>query len=204
MAGKHAVRAAEDYIQRSLFQQAVQSMKAAKDLDPDLSCMADNYIAAYTVLEAAHAKKSLYKVLGVEDVKASGAEIKKRFRKMSLMVHPDKNGSVAAEEAFKHVWNALEVLSDDKKRLAYDGKMGYQEKSPPQQSQQQRTRRAPPHCWNPPSGFKKAKPQPAASSSQQAGTSTKIFSGEGWSFRVTRVEKNTFIKVRAGDTTVVI
>uniref|UniRef100_A0A7N0TJ41 J domain-containing protein n=1 Tax=Kalanchoe fedtschenkoi TaxID=63787 RepID=A0A7N0TJ41_KALFE len=125
LAAKRAVRDAEAHFQRKCFHLAVQSMKAAKDMDPELSCMADNYMAAYNVVRAARARRSLYEVLGVEDVRASGCEIKKRYKKMSLMVHPDKNGSAAAEEAFKHVSNAMEVLSDETKRLAYDCKMGY-------------------------------------------------------------------------------
>lgn len=63
--------------------------------------------------------KDYYKVLGV----ARGAnddEIKKAYRKLALKYHPDKNKSPQAEERFKEVAEAYEVLSDKKKRDIYD------------------------------------------------------------------------------------
>jgi len=64
--------------------------------------------------------KDYYSVLGV-DKKASKDEIKKAFRKLALKYHPDKTkGDKAAEEKFKEVNEAYEVLSDDEKRKKYD------------------------------------------------------------------------------------
>ena len=65
-------------------------------------------------------KRDYYEVLGVE--KAAGADdIKKAYRKMAVKYHPDKNpGDKAAEEAFKELGEAYEVLSDPDKRAAYD------------------------------------------------------------------------------------
>lgn len=63
--------------------------------------------------------KDFYKILGV----AKGAnddEIKKAYRKLALKYHPDKNKSPQAEERFKEVAEAYEVLSDKKKRDIYD------------------------------------------------------------------------------------
>ena len=65
-------------------------------------------------------KRDYYEVLGVNKG-ASGDEIKKAFRKMSKKYHPDLNpGDKAAEEKFKEVNEAYQVLSDDEKRQKYD------------------------------------------------------------------------------------
>ncbi len=52
---------------------------------------------------------------------ASETEIKKRFRKLATIHHPDKNGgSIKSEETFKVILNAYETLSDKEKRTIYD------------------------------------------------------------------------------------
>lgn len=63
--------------------------------------------------------KDFYKILGVSKT-ASDDEIKKAYRKLALKYHPDKNKSPQAEERFKEVTEAYEVLSDKKKRDVYD------------------------------------------------------------------------------------
>lgn len=66
------------------------------------------------------AKKDFYSVLGVSRT-ANGDEIKKAYRKLAMKYHPDKNpGDKKAEEQFKEISEAYEVLSDDKKRQMYD------------------------------------------------------------------------------------
>ncbi|CAH8500481.1 unnamed protein product [Dicrocoelium dendriticum] len=63
--------------------------------------------------------KDYYKVLGLTKG-ATDDDIKKAYRKMALKYHPDKNKSPTAEEKFKEVAEAYEVLSDPKKREVYD------------------------------------------------------------------------------------
>jgi molecular chaperone DnaJ len=64
--------------------------------------------------------KSLYDTLGVPK-NATADEIKKAYRKLARQFHPDKNpGDAQAEERFKEVQGAYDVLSDDEKRKAYD------------------------------------------------------------------------------------
>ncbi len=64
--------------------------------------------------------KDYYKILGV-DRNASADEIKKAYRKLALKYHPDRNpGDKAAEEKFKEINEAYQVLSDPEKRAKYD------------------------------------------------------------------------------------
>ncbi|XP_060515949.1 dnaJ protein homolog 1 [Cylas formicarius] len=63
--------------------------------------------------------KDYYKILGIAK-DANDDEIKKAYRKLALKYHPDKNKSPGAEEKFKEVAEAYEVLSDKKKRDIYD------------------------------------------------------------------------------------
>ncbi|XP_027890136.1 dnaJ homolog subfamily B member 5 isoform X2 [Xiphophorus couchianus] len=63
--------------------------------------------------------KDYYKTLGIP--KGSNEdEIKKAYRRMALRFHPDKNTDPNAEEKFKEIAEAYEVLSDPKKRVIYD------------------------------------------------------------------------------------
>jgi molecular chaperone DnaJ len=63
---------------------------------------------------------TLYDTLGVKKG-ASADEIKKSYRKLAAKYHPDKNpGDASAEEKFKEVQNAYDVLSDAEKRKQYD------------------------------------------------------------------------------------
>ena len=67
------------------------------------------------------AKRDYYEVLGVAKT-ASDEELKKAYRRLAMKFHPDRNADnpEAAEVKFKQIKEAYEILSDSKKRSAYD------------------------------------------------------------------------------------
>ena len=66
------------------------------------------------------AKKDYYEVLGLQKG-ASENDIKRAYKRLASKHHPDKNqGSKEAEEKFKEINEAYEVLGDEQKRAAYD------------------------------------------------------------------------------------
>lgn len=66
------------------------------------------------------AKKDFYQILGVSK-SSSADEIKKSYRKLAMQYHPDKNpGNKKAEDKFKEITEAYDVLSDPKKKQNYD------------------------------------------------------------------------------------
>src|SRR5437879_13581039 len=68
----------------------------------------------------AAARSDYYKILGVGK-NASDEEIKKAYRKLARQYHPDRNaGDKGAEERFKQISQAHDILSDAEKRKAYD------------------------------------------------------------------------------------
>jgi molecular chaperone DnaJ len=65
-------------------------------------------------------EKDYYATLGVEKT-ATAKEITKAYRKLARDLHPDKNpGNAVAEDKFKEVAAAYDVLGDDAKRAEYD------------------------------------------------------------------------------------
>ena len=65
------------------------------------------------------AKRDYYDILGVSKT-ASDAEIKSAYRKMAMQWHPDKNKSPEAEQKFKEINEAYQILSNSQKKQTYD------------------------------------------------------------------------------------
>lgn len=74
----------------------------------------------YTYLCVLFYRRDFYKILGVPKT-ANTNQIKKAYRKLAKEYHPDKNkNDPSAEEKFKELGNAYEVLIDEEKRQKYD------------------------------------------------------------------------------------
>src|SRR6201997_5675861 len=80
-------------------------------------------------------QKDYYAMLGVKKT-ASAEEIRKAFRKLARKYHPDVNpGDKKAEEKFKEISEANDILSDEKKRKVYDQLGFYSDQIDPAQAE---------------------------------------------------------------------
>ena len=76
-------------------------------------------------------QKDYYTILGV-DRQAKPEQVRKAYRRLARKHHPDLNpGNKAAEERFKEISEAYEILSDEKKRKIYDQYGFYADNIPP-------------------------------------------------------------------------
>src|SRR5256885_1851015 len=101
----------DNFRKRTAREQATLSARANERLVKELITVLDDLgRALQAAAEPAAAKKG-----------ASGDEIKKAYRKLAAKYHPDKNpGDASAEEKFKEVQNAYDVLSEPEQRKQYD------------------------------------------------------------------------------------
>lgn len=101
------------------WQTAVNEYKSIAESHPEEPGMAKEIRNAELELKKAK-RKDYYKILGVEK-DANDNEIKKAYRKLAIVHHPDKNpDDESAAERFKDVGEAYETLSDPEKRQRYD------------------------------------------------------------------------------------
>uniref|UniRef100_A0A0E0KLA1 J domain-containing protein n=1 Tax=Oryza punctata TaxID=4537 RepID=A0A0E0KLA1_ORYPU len=116
---EEACRRAEEFFLAGNIASAHRLARRAQRLCPSLPGVA-NVLAAYDVHAAATAnpgcRPDWYAVLGIDQSTSSAAvtrdAIKRQFRRRSLLVHPDKNRSAAADGAFKLLRQACDALSD--------------------------------------------------------------------------------------------
>ncbi|MCJ1438167.1 hypothetical protein MMC27_007554 [Xylographa pallens] len=98
---------------------AVRELKAIAESNPSEPGIAKEVRNAELELKKSK-RKDYYKILGV-DKDAGETEIKKAYRKLAIVHHPDKNPeSEEAAEKFKEIGEAYETLSDPQKRQRYD------------------------------------------------------------------------------------
>ncbi|KAL2018895.1 hypothetical protein VTK56DRAFT_10262 [Thermocarpiscus australiensis] len=98
---------------------AVREWKAIQELDPEDRTIAKEVRRAELELKKSQ-RKDYYKILGI-DKNATDQEIKKAYRKLAIIHHPDKNpGDENAEARFKDISEAYETLIDPQKRERYD------------------------------------------------------------------------------------
>ncbi|GAU21398.1 hypothetical protein TSUD_32270 [Trifolium subterraneum] len=124
-----AVRAkqlAESRMQRGQFVEALKFANKAKKLCADVDDIAqilaicEVHIAALNKLSSS--EMDWYQILQTERL-SEEAIVKKQYRKLALLLHPDKNKFAGAEAAFKLIGEANSVLSDQAKRSLHDMKV---------------------------------------------------------------------------------
>ncbi|KAI5064716.1 hypothetical protein GOP47_0019411 [Adiantum capillus-veneris] len=128
--GKWAVERASERVARGDMEGALWLLQRAQRLHPAARGLAEIQAVAQVCHAATwnpcacssasqRASPHWYRILTVNE-KADLGTIKKRYRQLALLLHPDKNKHARAEEAFKLVSEAYAHLSDSKKREAFD------------------------------------------------------------------------------------
>jgi DnaJ-class molecular chaperone len=89
-----------------------------------------------------------YEILGVKQ-NDNSAKIKKAYKKLALKYHPDRNsGDKSAEEKFKKITKAYEVLKDEQSRRKYDQKLANQPKQNNKRENRQQTKQRRPNGFS--------------------------------------------------------
>ncbi|XP_050378329.1 uncharacterized protein LOC126795558 [Argentina anserina] len=115
---------AESKYKASNFKSALKYAKRAHHLCPDLDGVA-SMVTAFDILRVAHKRgggptdPNWYKIIQVEPF-AHINTIKSKYKKLALLLHPDKSPHLGSDEAFKLVGEAFRVLSDRIRRKEYD------------------------------------------------------------------------------------
>lgn len=109
---------AETKFKNSNLKSALKHAKKAQRLAPSLEGLS-SMVTAFKILRVASKSKEWYQILQVEPFSHINT-IKKQYKKLALILHPDKNPHSGSEEAFKLVGEAFRVLSDKVRRKEYD------------------------------------------------------------------------------------
>ncbi|XVE97785.1 hypothetical protein REPUB_Repub03eG0048700 [Reevesia pubescens] len=113
--------AAEENFKSQNLEEAIKQANMARDY-------VDQFLIAYSLHVISQIKtngvQDWYAILGILDCKADAETIKKAYKRLALKLHPDKNNSAAAADAFKLVSEAWRVLSEPSSRQIYDQKRG--------------------------------------------------------------------------------
>ncbi|XP_027103594.1 uncharacterized protein [Coffea arabica] len=123
----------KDFTGAKKFALKAQSLYPGLDGLSQMLTTIDVYISAENKISG---EVDWYGVLGVNP-SADDETVRKQYRKLALLLHPDKNRSVGADGAFKLLCEAWSLLSDKSKRLAYNMRRspkGFQQKVPTQAS----------------------------------------------------------------------
>ncbi|KAK7270780.1 hypothetical protein RJT34_26192 [Clitoria ternatea] len=110
--------AAKDTLGAKKFALKAQNLFPALEGISQMVATLDVYISAENKI---HGEADWYGVLGVDPF-ADDDTVRKQYRKLALMLHPDKNKSIGADGAFKLISEAWSLLSDKARRAAYDDK----------------------------------------------------------------------------------
>ncbi|XP_024004741.1 uncharacterized protein LOC112081919 [Eutrema salsugineum] len=110
-----------DYVGAKKFVSKAQNLYPQLDGLKQVLVMVDVYISAASKINGSVGEADWYGVLGVDPL-ADDEALKRQYKKLALLLHPDKNMCKGAEGAFKLVLEAWCLLSDKVKRTAYDQK----------------------------------------------------------------------------------
>ncbi|KAJ0262723.1 Uncharacterized protein HA466_0032190 [Hirschfeldia incana] len=116
---RRALDVAEKKLLEKDYKGAKKFLSKAQRLYPNL----DGLVQVSTMIDVyangGGVESDLYGILGVDPF-ADDVALKKQYKKLALLLHPDKNMFNGAEDAFKLVLDAWSLLSDKSKRVAYD------------------------------------------------------------------------------------
>ncbi|XP_020872593.1 dnaJ homolog subfamily B member 14-like [Arabidopsis lyrata subsp. lyrata] len=141
-SNKEEARRALDYAERKLskndYHGAKKFVTKAQALYPKLGGLEQVLIMIDVYISAPNGEADWYGIIGVDPL-ADDEAVKKQYKKLALLLHPDKNRFNGAEGAFKLVLQAWCLLSDKANRIAYD-----QKRRPNQVKQKESGRQKPP------------------------------------------------------------